>query len=117
MRAMTDCLEFCVIKSKMKKSQYFLCLEYFQKQKKNYPIIHREALAIVFAMEKFYKLYGHYVKIFIDQKPLQDIFDPSKAKPAVVANRLQRYILRMAIFDFKLKYRKGKDNCNADCLS
>jgi hypothetical protein len=36
---------------------------------------------------------------------------------AVIANRLQRYALRLSIFDFELCYRKGKNNGNADCFS
>lgn len=34
---------------------------------KNYPILHREALAIIFAMDKFYKyVYGQFVLIYTD---------------------------------------------------
>ena len=85
---------------------------------KKYPILHREALAIVFAMEKFYKyIYGHFVEIFTDHKPLLGIFGAKKGEPPVVASRLQRYVLRLSIFDYELKYRKGKENGNADGLS
>jgi hypothetical protein len=85
---------------------------------KNYPILHREALAIVFALEKFYKyIFGHFVEIFTDHKPLLGIFGSKKGEPPVVASRLQRYIMRLSIFDYELKYRKGKDNGNADMLS
>jgi RNase H-like domain found in reverse transcriptase len=60
---------------------------------KNYPILHREALAIVFAMERFYKyVYGHHVTILSDHKPLEAIFGMKKGEPPVVANRLQRYV-------------------------
>jgi hypothetical protein len=88
------------------------------KAEKKYPILHREALAIVFAMEKFYKyIFGHFVEIFTDHKPLLGIFGSKKGEPPVVASRLQRYIMRLSIFDYEVKYRKGKDNGNADMLS
>jgi Integrase core domain/Integrase zinc binding domain len=40
-----------------------------------------------------------------------------KGEPLVIANRLQRYVIRLSIFDYELKHRKGKDNGNADGLS
>jgi hypothetical protein len=88
------------------------------KAEKNYPILHREALAIVFAMERFYKyVFGHPVEIFSDHKPLEGIFSPKRGEPPVISNRLERYILRMSKFDYVVKFRKGKENGNADCLS
>lgn len=85
---------------------------------KNYPILHREALAIVFAMEKFYKyVYGHHVKIVSDHKPLEGIFMSKKGEPPIVASRLQRYILRLSIFDYELHHKKGSDIGHADFLS
>jgi hypothetical protein len=88
------------------------------KAEKNYPILHREALAIVFSLERFYKyIFGHEFVVYTDHKPLLGILKPKKGEPPVVANRLQRYIIRCSIFEFALEYRKGKDNGNADCLS
>jgi hypothetical protein len=88
------------------------------KAEKNYPILHRELLAIVFAMEKFYKyIFGHFVEIYTDHKPLLGILNARKGESSVIASRLQRYVIRLSIFDFELKYRKGKDNGNADGLS
>ena len=85
---------------------------------KKYPILHREALAIVFAMEKFYKyVYGNHVEIFTDHRPLEGVFGKRKGEPPVIASRLQRYILRLSIFDYSIKYKKGKDIGHADCLS
>lgn len=85
---------------------------------RKYPILHREALAIVFAMEKFYKyVFGHHVEIFTDHKPLEGVLGNKKGKPSVIATRLQRYILRMSIFDYSIVYRKGENNGNSDCLS
>ena len=85
---------------------------------KKYPILHREALAIVFTMEKFYKyVFGRFVEVFTDHKPLEGIFKGRKGEPPIVANRLQRYIHRMAIFDYKVTYKKGLEIGHADCLS
>lgn len=85
---------------------------------KNYPILHREALAIVFAMEKFYKyVYGHHVEIFTDHKPLEGVFGNKKGEPPIIATRLQRYIMRLSIFDYTLHYKKGSEIGHADCLS
>ena len=54
---------------------------------KKYPILHREALAIVFAMEKFYKyIYGRKVTIFSDHMPLKGIFNSRKGQPAVITD-------------------------------
>lgn len=53
---------------------------------RKYPILHREALAIVFGMEKFHKyVYGHHVEIFSDHKPLEGIIANKKGEPPVVA--------------------------------
>lgn len=85
---------------------------------RNYPILHREALAIVFAMEKFYKyVYGKHVSIVTDHKPLEGVLGKRGAKSAVVASRLQRYVIRLSIFDYTIRYVPGKDIANADCLS
>lgn len=85
---------------------------------RNYPILHREALAIVFAMEKLYKyVFGHKVTIFTDHKPLEGVFNGKKGAPPVIASRLQRYFWRLAHFDYTVRYKKGSENGNADCLS
>jgi hypothetical protein len=48
---------------------------------------------------------------------LLGIFGSRKGEPPVVVTRLQRYIIRASIFDYEIKYREGKKNGNADCLS
>lgn len=86
---------------------------------KKYPILHREALAIVFGLESFSKfLYGYPIKIFTDHKPLLGIFNKRAClKTGIVAARLQRYMDRIAHFDFEVFYRVGSKNVDADCLS
>ncbi|XP_053685726.1 uncharacterized protein LOC128735256 [Sabethes cyaneus] len=96
---------------------FFVSRRLSQTEKK-YPILHREALAIVFAMEKFYKyILGQKVLIVTDHKPLLGIFGGKKGGPSVIATRLQRYFLRLSIFDYTITHVAGKDNQAADCLS
>lgn len=85
---------------------------------KNYPILHREAWALVFTMEKCYKyLVGVEFVAYTDHQPLMGIFGASNELDATVVNRLQRYGIRLSVFDFGLKYGPGKKNGLADCLS
>lgn len=88
------------------------------KAEQKYPILHREALGIVYAMERFYKyIYGQFVEIYTDHRPLVGIFHAKKGEPPIVATRLQRYIMRMSIFNYSLTHRRGADIGHADCLS
>ena len=81
---------------------------------KNYPILHRELLAVVFAFEKFYKyVLGKHTKLFTDHKPLVPILKAGLSL-ATVTTRVQRYLLRLNPFDFQVFYLKGKHNALAD---
>lgn len=92
---------------------------YFKSRKllsaeKNYPILHRELLAVVYGMEEFYKyIFGKQVILFTDHKPLIPIITKG-LNLATVANRVQRYLLRLSIFDIKPYYKPGKFNALAD---
>jgi RNase H-like domain found in reverse transcriptase len=82
----------------------FFCSRTLSKAEKNYPILHREALAIVFSLEKYYKyVFGLSVTVYTDHKPLISILAPKRGEPPVVATRLQRYIYRLSIFDYTVK--------------
>ncbi len=85
---------------------------------KRYPILHREALALVYSFEKLYKyLYGREFVAYTDHQPLLGIFGKNRKLGPIVTNRLQRYGIRLSIFNFELKYRPGKKNIVADVLS
>lgn len=83
------------------------------KAEKNYPIIEKELLAIVWAVKHFRPyLYGRKFKIFTDHKPLVYLFgmkDPS--------SRLTKFRLTLEEYDFEVVYVKGTDNAAADALS
>lgn len=73
----------------------------------------REALALVWACEKFYYyLYGKSFWLITDHKPLVVIFG-DRLKPSP---RIERWKLRLMAYDFKIMYRPGKGNI-ADPLS
>ncbi|XP_062532989.1 uncharacterized protein LOC101738890 [Bombyx mori] len=79
----------------------------------NYSVTEKECLAIVFGTKTFRPyLYGRRFTIITDHKPLQWLFnckDPG--------SRLIRWRLKLEEYDYDIKYKKGKTNCNADALS
>jgi transposase InsO family protein len=79
-----------------------------------YSQIEREALAVVWSCEHFHLYtYGQHITVVTDHQPLLGMYGSTKAKlPA----RLERWALRLQLYDYDLVYRKGKDN-PADYLS
>ena len=88
-----------------------------QTQRK-YSQIHKEALAIIFALTKFHHfLYGRKFIVVADHKPLISLFSPNKATPALAANRLARWALTLSQYDYLIEYRQSTKHGNADALS
>ena len=85
------------------------------KTQQNYAQIEKEALAIVFACERFHQyIVGKSVRIESDHKPLETIFaKPLSQCPA----RIQRMRLRLQVYDIKVQYKPGKELWIADALS
>lgn len=80
---------------------------------RNYSTIERELLSIVEAVKHFRPyIYGRPFLIETDHKPLVWLFslkDPN--------SRLVKWRLRLEEYDYKVQYKKGKDNVVADALS
>jgi hypothetical protein len=92
-------------------------IAYFSKHlsatERNYSTSERELLAIVLAIEKFKQyLYGREFIIKTDHKPLQFLLTTD-----VPSARLARLQQRIKWYDFKIEYKEGKRNGNADALS
>ena len=85
---------------------------------KNYSQIEREALSIVYGVQKFYQyLYGQRFVITTDHKPLLGIMGESRGVPQMVSPRLRKWSLILSTYNYSLEYRPGKDNAHADGLS
>lgn len=84
---------------------------------KNYSQIDKEALAIIFGINKFNNfVWGRQFIIKCDCKPLVSIFGPKKGIPIMTAGRLQRYAVFLSGYDFKIQFVSSNKN-SADGLS
>ena len=73
----------------------------------------KELLRVVWACEAFRPyLIGQHFTVETDHANLCWLFNGSHKN-----GRLDRWVLRLQEFDFSVKYRPGKANANADCLS
>ena len=74
---------------------------------RKYSQIQKEALSIVFALQKFHQyLYGRRFILVMDDKPLLALFGPHKATPVLPANRLARWALMLSQYEYTIEYRK-----------
>lgn len=85
---------------------------------RNYSQLDREAVAIIFTIQKFYRyLYGRSFKLITDNRPLTRIFRQEAKLPAITASRLLRYATFLSSFDYKIEHRKAEEHGNVDYLS
>ena len=74
---------------------------------RRYSQTEKEALALVWACEKFHPhVYGVPFDLVTDHMPLEVIYGP-RSKPCA---RIERWVLRMQPFKFKVKYEPGPSN-------
>ena len=69
-------------------------------------------------MKKFNQfLYGQKFTIQTDHKPLEGLFNEKKGVPQQASPRVQRWALTLAAYEYKIAYKAGTTNANADALS
>lgn len=84
---------------------------------KRYPQTQKEALAVVWGVEKFYYyLLGREFDIYTDHEPLEFIFSRSKSSDKRSLTRAEGWALRLSMYNFKMKRVPTKENI-ADPLS
>ena len=80
---------------------------------KNYGVVEREALAVVYGIQYFRSyLFGKTFLVITDHqclKYLQSFKNPN--------SRIVRWLLTLQDFSFEIVYRSGKENAVADALS
>ncbi len=82
-------------------------------REKNYSVIERECLALVFGVKKFQRyLYGKEFVLQTDHMPLSYLH-----KCKLENGRLMRWALFLQTYRFRLEAIKGKENVGADYLS
>ena len=86
---------------------------------RNYSQLEKEALAMVYALRKFYYyLWGQTnFTVITDHKPLLGIFSPSKNIPPMASGRIQGWSLLFQSYNFTLRHRSGALLGTADALS
>ena len=85
---------------------------------RNYSQLDKEGLAVIFGVKKFHQyVYGQTFEISTDHKPLLGLFSEERAIPPMASSIIQRWALTLAAYDYRLVYKPGHLNGNADALS
>ena len=81
--------------------------------KQNWTAMELEAGCVVWGIRRLRRyLFGVYFLVFTDHQCLQQICKIGETKP-----RIQRWMEFLSAYNFRLSYRRGQDNANADFLS
>ena len=85
---------------------------------KNYGQIEKEALSLVYGIQKFHQyLYGRKFILVMDHKPLLTLLGPKKAIPSLAAARLQRWAVLLSAYMYDIEFRPTGEHSNVDALS
>ena len=84
---------------------------------RNYAQIEKEALALIFGIQKFHQyIYGRKFTLITDHHPLLAILGPKRGIPSIAAASMQRWALVLSAYQYDIVYRSTRDHANADCL-
>jgi len=84
----------------------------------NYPQIEKEAVSYIFGIKNFHTyLYGHHFILITDHKSLLSLFKEHKAIPHHASDRIQRWVLVLAGYEYTISFRPTSTHSNADTLS
>ena len=87
--------------------------KFYTVSQKNYSTSEKELLGIVMAVEHWSSyLYGKKFIIYSDHKPLAWLLNKKSPHP-----RLERWIIRLVIYELEIQYKPGREKVVADMLS
>ena len=85
---------------------------------RNYAQIDREALAIIYGVQKFQKyLLGREFVLVTDHKPLLRILGEKYSLPSLASARLSRWAVYLSQYRYQIVFKDGRSHSNADALS
>ena len=85
---------------------------------RRYSQVDKEGAAVIFGLKKFQQyLLGRHFQLVVDNKAIARILPPENEMQGVAANRLTRWSIIMAMYDYEIMYRKSNLHANADMLS
>ena len=88
------------------------------KNERNYAVIEKEALAIVWSVKRAEKfLLGRHFNIKTDHNSLEYIFGEHKCLPKHTSARIQRWAVTMTNYDYTIRYVRGKEIPHVDAMS
>lgn len=83
-----------------------------------YPQIDKEALAIVWAVQKiFLYVYARHFTLITDDEPLSQILYSEKSLPVLCISRMANYAEYISHFNYDVMFKPTKANANADYWS
>ena len=85
---------------------------------RKYSQLHREALAIMFGLERFYKfIFGKQITIVTDAQAVKEMFKESNGGSAVASARMQRWGAKLSGFQYRIIHRGSAKLAVPDALS
>ena len=85
---------------------------------KKYSQLEKEGLACVYGIKRFHSyLFGHKFVLQTDHQLLITLFNEAKVVPAQASNRIQRWALLLASYEYTISYRSTTKHSNADAMS
>ena len=85
---------------------------------KHHSSVEKEACAVVEACRKWrHYLSGRRFLIVTDQEAVSYMFNTSISRGKVKNEKILRWRIELSCLDFDVKYRPGKENVTADCLT
>ena len=84
----------------------------------SYLQIDKEGASIIFALKKSSQYFlGNYFIFTTDSKAIKKTLDSKPEISSIAAQRLVRWSLILAQYDYELKFVSSEEHCNADMCS